>query len=198
MTTNANELSLSNDHSGDAKTLIDLLFKFYQEQCTQGRHHETQRAAVATATLAISAALIGVITGDNNLSRNDLPLTLLLIAVGIFSAVFSLKHYERFRRHMALAKNFRDAIDVLLPYHPVLGDFLRQLERAYSENDGDSEKTGESTLRVLKKNADKNHNRRFPTLVNLHLYNWWAGLCLVVSVIGLALTFIIIYYRPIK
>ena len=94
----------------------DVLWKMYQEHCTQGRHHETQRSTVISTLLAISAAVIGVITLDRNIVYPaDLPLSVTLIFIGVFGAGFSMKHYERFSLHMERARRYRDALDALLP-----------------------------------------------------------------------------------
>lgn len=169
----------------NAKVLIDILFKNYQEQCVQGRHHDTQRAAVVTATLAISGALIGLITGDKSLTPTDLPLTIFLIPLGVFAAVFSLKHYERFRRHMYLAENYQDAMDVLLPTHSQLTIFLKTLHKETCTED-------DKTLSLLKDDGEFRQRKRFPYLIDLRLHCWWVAICLIVSFIGIILSGIIV------
>src|SRR5262245_45115208 len=104
--------------------LRDVLWKMYQEHCTQGRHHETQRAAVATAVLAIAAAAIGLATIDKGLTQVDLPATVFLVAVGVFGAIFAYKHYERFSMHMKRARHYRDELDSLL-----FGSPLKRLKK---------------------------------------------------------------------
>jgi hypothetical protein len=73
-----------------------------------------------SAVVAISAAVIGVVTFDKAIAAPaDLPLTLFLVVLGAFGAGFSSKHYERFELHMERARQYRDALDSLLPGSPL-------------------------------------------------------------------------------
>lgn len=103
----------------DAAALRDVLWKMYQENWVQGRHHEVQRSAVASALTALSAAILGLVTFDDGLTRSDWPLTSLLAAIGAFGVVFSAKHYERFDFHLERARAYRDALDDLLLNAPL-------------------------------------------------------------------------------
>lgn len=76
-------------------TLRDAHWKMYSENSIQARHHETQRAAVASTFIGISGAVIAFMTSDKTLSPLDLPPALLLVLLGMFGAVFSAKQYER-------------------------------------------------------------------------------------------------------
>lgn len=60
----------------DKATLIDVLFKMYQERCTYGRHHETQRSTVSTIIIAIAAGVTGLVKYDKTIDSLDLPLSL--------------------------------------------------------------------------------------------------------------------------
>jgi hypothetical protein len=106
---------MSEEHFEEHKVLIDVLWKMYSEHCVQGRYHETQRSTAVGIILAVSAAMIGIITIDKQIAgHGDWPLSLLIMALGLFVAGFSLKHYERFKRHMERASCHRDALDALL------------------------------------------------------------------------------------
>ena len=145
----------------DDAALRDVLWKMYQEHCTQGRHHEAQRSTVAGALIAISGAVIGLVTFDKSISRIDLPLTLFLCGLGIFGAVFSAKHYERFSLHMKRAQKYRDELDGLLPGKPI---------------------------KRLKKIADAEHDGEFPNLKDLRLNQFWICLYVLIALLGLALS----------
>ncbi len=147
--------------SDDPETLRDLYWKMYQENCTQGRHHETQRATVATALIGIAAAAIGIATFDKSLILSDLPLTLFVVAIGLFGTIFSAKHYERFSLHMERARFYRKALDDLLTNSP---------------------------LARLKKDADDENRKNHPFLEPLRLNKFWLGLHVFVILLGLALS----------
>lgn len=96
------------------------------------------RCIRSTVSRAGITRRIGIVTFDKTIAAPaDLPLILLLIALGIFGAVFSMKHYERFSLHMERARRYRDALDALLPGQP---------------------------LRTLKQKADVAHKEKFPRM----------------------------------
>lgn len=68
----------------DESAVRDVLWKMYQENCTQARQHETQRSNLASPLISISAAIIGIITFDKSIATWDMPLIVLLIVVGLF------------------------------------------------------------------------------------------------------------------
>ncbi len=145
----------------DNSALRDVLWKMYQEHCTQGRHHETQRSTVAGALIAISGGVMGLITFDKAVTITDLPLALFLFALGGFGAVFSSKHYERFNLHMARARHHRDELDSLLPGAP---------------------------LKRLKKAADDQHNAAFPRMSVLRLNRFWLWFYVLLATVGVVLS----------
>ena len=154
--------------SDDDKIAADVFWKMYLEHCTQGRHHETQRSTVNSAIVAVAAAVVGIVTFDKTIAApTDLPLALLLVALGAFGAGFSMKHYERFNLHMERARRHRDALDALLKGQP---------------------------LRRLKNEADLTHNGKFPRLHKWRLHYWWLALNLIVAIVGVALSVIAMWF----
>lgn len=148
----------------------DVLWKMYQEHCTQGRHHETQRSTVISAVIAIAAALIGIITFDRAIAAPaDLPPAFLLVVLGIFGAAFTMKHYERFSLHMERARRYRDALDLLLPGQPLLR---------------------------CKKDADLAHEQEFPHMHKWRLHYWWLALNLAIALVGFFLL-VIAQWHPV-
>lgn len=154
-------------YNDDAK---DVLWKFYQEYYAQMRHYEMQRSTVTNLLLLVAAAILAFITYDKALSRSDLPLTGLLVIIGLFGAAFSLKHYERSSFHIERARKFRDKLDELL---------------------------FESTLIThLKREADALHKKNHPILSRNYRGWWrvhrlWVVLHLLIAALGLLLTIFI-------
>ena len=147
--------------------LIDSLWKMYQEQRTHIRHHESQRSSVAAALIAIAGALLGLITFDKAINLSDLPLTLFLLLIGSFGAIFSAKQYERSSLHTERASSYSDAIDELLDNHP---------------------------LKRVKQDADARHTKQFPKLFHLRLNKFWLGMYLLVAFLGLVLSFVAAFH----
>jgi Ca2+/Na+ antiporter len=157
--------------SDENASLRDVLGKIFQEHCTRSRHHQIQRSKVIGTIVAVSAAIIGIITFDKTIAAPaDLPLAFLLIVLGVFGAGFAMKHYERFNFHMERARSHRDALDALLP-----GQSLQRLNRE----------------------ADSAHEKKFPRMHKWRLYYWWLTLNLIVALIGATLLVIAIWF-PIK
>jgi hypothetical protein len=153
--------------SDENSALRDALWGMYQENTTQARHHEDQRSTVASTLIAIAGAVIGLITFQKSISVWDIPLTVLLMAIGGFGAVFSAKQYERFSLHMERARTYRDALDVHL--------------------DG-------SPLKPLKVAADARTAKDFPKLTGLRLHYFWLALYGLILLMGIVLTGLAMVY----
>jgi hypothetical protein len=143
----------------------EVLLKFFDEDWRQVRQSEDQRTAFSNIILLIASAVFGFLT-QYGLTRNALPLTVLLIVLGIFGGIASEKLYERSKLHMELAWAWRRRIYEL---HPDI-----QLDRL----------TGE---------AEEVHRKRFPRLFGLHLHLVWVALQLSIAVAGIILTIIVVY-----
>lgn len=138
--------------------LKDLLLAKYQEERNYARQHENQRATVTTVIIAIAAATIGFL-GTSKGSQFHTLAALFLIGLGVFGAILSRKHYERFRFHSLWAKEFDRK--------------LRESEPTLDIEEYDPK-------------LDK-HYKMFPWIGRARL-NWlWIGIHLLITVIGIAL-----------
>ncbi len=137
----------------------DVLWGMYQEHCTQGRHHEDQRATVTNLVIALAVAMIGLLS-YKDLSRTMWPLAVMVLLLGLFGALFSLKHYERFRFHMKCAGEYRDALEVLLPA---------------------------SKLAEHRMNAKTEHGTKYGAVAAIHLFIFWMLLNLAITTLGTVL-----------
>jgi len=153
--------------SDEQKILKELLVMMYQENVTQCRHHETQRATVTSSIVAIDTIIIALITFDRTLTSSDIPLTLFLILLGIFGATFTLKHYERYRMHLQRSRQYR-----------------RKLDELFANNN----------LEELKDKADEIHFAKHKDKTNFRHHYWWTGLHLAVTIIGITLIIIEVFF----
>ena len=145
---------------------LELYWRMYQENTTHGRHHEVQRATLTTVVVAIAAATVGFIRPhDLPLGKGYLPLTLLLTLLGLFGAVVTRKHYERFALHGRRASKYRNKLDSSLPG---------------------------IDLKKLKQEADDEHAKQFPRTSKLSLSWLWVGVHLSVAAIGAVLSILIL------
>ena len=145
----------------------EVLLKFFDEDWRQVRQSEDQRTAFSNIVLLIASAVFGFLT-QYGPSRNTLPLTILLIVLGIFGGIASEKLYERSKLHMELAWAWRRRLHEL---HPDI-----QLDR-------------------LKGEAEEIHRKRFPRLFGLRLHRVWLALDLGIAVAGIILTVIAVSSR---
>lgn len=83
-----------------------ILLDKYKEHRTQARQHETLRSTLVTIAAAAAGAVLSL-TGSTGADRNfKLAAAVFLVALGVFAALMAYKHYERFRYHTMLAKEF--------------------------------------------------------------------------------------------
>ncbi len=143
----------------------DVLLRFFDEDWRQVRQEENQRTAFSNIVFLIASAVFGFLA-QSGISRNSLPLTILLIVLGVFGGIASEKLYERSKLHMELAWAWRRR---LFELHPEI-----EVDRMLSE-------------------AKEIHNRRFPRLLKLHLHHVWLTLDLAIAVAGIILTAVAVF-----
>jgi putative transposase len=93
----------------------EYLWRMVNEHMTQARHQETLRSTMTTLLVTLSAAIVGFITFDKDLSSTDLAPSSLLLFLGIFGIFFSAKHYERYNFHIARVRSYRNALEQCFP-----------------------------------------------------------------------------------
>jgi lysylphosphatidylglycerol synthetase-like protein (DUF2156 family) len=156
----------------DEKAIKDVLWGMYQEHCTQGRHHETQRATVTNLIIAVAAGVLALLTFDKAINKFDLPLTVFLFMLGLFGAAFSTKHYERWSLHMQRARSYRNKLDALM---------------------------FDNLINELKRDGDKKHEEEFKEehkwqLKKIRLHQLWVSLHLLIAALGVGLSLIAIFW----
>lgn len=162
----------------DAQEMREILWKMYEDNRNQCRHHETQRSAVATLLLAVASGIVGLIKYDN-LTVAQLPLTLLWIVLGIFGALFSAKQYERYLFHRERYREYLAALDSILPNIPVW---------SYGRN----REVQSDQLQALKKLADKRHAKEGNLLSKARLNWFWYTTYASITLLGVVLSTMIL------
>lgn len=142
---------------------IDILLKFYEEDWEQARQAENQRTAITNITLIIVPTLIGFLS-QNKLDDKALPLTILLIVLGIYGAITSQKLYERHRYFSDRSGLWREKINEIYP----------KLE-----------------ICKIREDARLKHSKHFKRLQRIRLYSLWLFLHFFVILMGLILTIVI-------
>lgn len=147
----------------DAK---DFLWGMYQEHVTHARQHEDQRERMTGAVAALSAAALALAASAPPPLLAKSQAGVLLVVLGLYGALFSLKHYERFRRHVTFAGLYRNNLETMLKELPISGV-------------------------DLKDDGDRCHLARplFKRLAALRLHWFWVGLPLMIAAGGVLLLF---------
>ena len=135
---------------------VDVLWGMYQEHCVHGRHHEEQRSTVTNIIISVAAAVVTLLS-IAGLVAATWPLAALLLILGLFGALFSLKQYERFRFHMKCAAVHKDALEVLVP---------------------------KARLKELRKKGEEAHGKNYALVQHVHLFIFWIVLNLGIATLG--------------
>lgn len=142
----------------------EVLFKVCQENWTQSRHIEDQRATVTNLVIIITSVILGFIT-QKGVVLEMLPLTILLIVLGLYGAIASQKLYERFRFHSDRARCCQEKIAELNPG---------------------------AQVNELYKKARNEHKQKYPRLSKLRMHHLWVILHLAITVAGIVLSTIVL------
>ena len=138
---------------------VDILLEMSYKEWEQARHLENQRATITNLVLLVAFAALGYIS-DTGLSIQSLPITIGLIALGIYGAVASEKLYERNQFHIERARFLRRKVYVLRP---------------------------DAQIGELRDQADTVHESKFPRLSQIRLHHIWLALHLSISFTGVVL-----------
>lgn len=143
----------------------EILLRVAEQNYAHARQHEDQRAAITGLIVLIATAIQGVLT-QTGLHKNALPLTLMLIVLGIFGMIAGIKLYERSKLHSARSRKLRERLDEL---HPAL-----QLQKSLDL-------------------SDQGHTTKYAFLARwVRLYILWIVLPGIIAALGFIYTLIII------
>ncbi len=95
------------------KVQKEILWSLFQEYRIHARHIEIIRANVANYMLVVASALITVITFDKRINRFDLPLSILVCAIGLSGVLFSFLYFNQYAKYVTRAQKILTEIDRL-------------------------------------------------------------------------------------
>jgi hypothetical protein len=138
----------------------EIVLRLIEENWTESRHLEEQRSSLTNLIVVIAAAVSGVST-QTGLTRNILPLSLLLVVLGAYGIIASSKLHERLDLHICRARYLRQHLDQMCP--------------------------GIDILR-LKQLADLDNQQRHPWATSLGVNTVWISLHILIAGLGVAYT----------
>ncbi len=136
----------------------EILLEFYKKHENSMLNHESQRASMTNIILTISTILTAVIT-TVDVSLEKIILSVLLLILGLFGSIFSIKHYERFSWHLFCSRLYKEKIHEDFP-----------------------------DTNIDKNLARKKIKERFGWIHKSRLYKYWISIQIIISIIGLILT----------
>jgi hypothetical protein len=140
----------------------DVVLAYWRDHRDQLRQSENQRAVLTNYVLIIVAALSGFIV-QQQLRPVTLPLSVLIVIIGLFGAVTVAKYHERAVYHLSQARALTRAL-------VEAGQLL----------------DNEAQLDVVR----TAHYRNYPRLHRLHLHRLWTGLHIGIALYGTALSIV--------
>lgn len=143
----------------------EILIHVMEQQFSQAKQSEDQRANITNIIVLIAAAIQGVLT-QTGFTKNTLPLTITLIIIGIFGVVATAKLYERFSYHYEVMRQIRQKLETLNP---------------------------DTTIRACLDAAWQEHIKKHPIIsTKIRLYAIWSALHVLIAALGVIYTIIIL------
>ena len=140
---------------------LDGLWRYYDEHASQARQHEQLRAAVTSALVGVTGAMIAL-AGVGGLTLADIPTGVAIVAIGGLGVLLSLKHYEQNRFHTT-----------------VMGETRKEIDALARSGSG-----GRSTADI-RRQAKRDHSDEHKWLSKLRLHGLWAALPGGLALLGL-------------
>jgi hypothetical protein len=138
---------------------VDRVLACSKEHREQLRQSENQRAILTNYVLVITAAVSGFVV-QQQFSLRTVPLSVLIVIIGLYGAVSAAKYHERADYHLSQA---------------------RALTRVLVEAGALTDST------AMPEESRRAHYDRYPRLHRLRLYWLWTGLHLGIAVYGVVL-----------
>ncbi len=134
---------------------VAFLLRNLEENWILARQAEEKRATIAHLVLLLATLILGAFFLSHCAS-----LALLLIPLGVYGLLTTLKLYERSQYHIFRARKLRARIDELCP---------------------------EAGLEVLYKEVEREHRARYPWLASVRLNTIWVCFYVVLIALGVGL-----------
>ncbi|MBN2012691.1 hypothetical protein JW960_25405 [candidate division KSB1 bacterium] len=139
----------------------ELLMMKYKEQKTQARQHETHRATVTNLVILIAGGALSIV-GFQTITVIHFVIGLFILFLGVFGAILSKKHYERFKYHTLWAH-----------------EYDKKLLKIFKE----------SEIEDFKKKKLK-HEKEFGWISKTRANKLWTGIHLLIALLGLLIIII--------
>ena len=140
----------------------DVVLAYWSEHREQFRQSENQRAVLTNYVLVIAAAVSGLVV-QQGFKLRTLPLSILIVVIGLYGALAVAKYHERATYHLLQAR----ALTRVLVDSGALADHDAVLEESRQA-----------------------HYLQYPRLHRLRLHWLWTGLHLGIAAYGVVLVMV--------
>lgn len=142
----------------------EILLQYWLDQRQQARQTEEHRATAAGLVLVLAAAALSYVS-QRGLEPSVLPVTIGMAILGAYGAAITLKYYERYQLHLAVAHELTLLLGQSTSAPPL--------------------------LEIIEKNRRVGAGQRlFGWIGKAHLYQYWIALYAIVCLAGTILTII--------
>lgn len=143
----------------------EILIFMIEESWREARQTEDQRTSITNIIIIIASIIQAALT-QTGFRRNALPLSILLIILGIYGALASVKLYERFVYNV-------DRV----------GEYVKKLDELYPEAD---------IRKILRKTHSEHHTKHPILATKIRLNRIWLGLHILIALLGVTYTLVIL------
>lgn len=144
---------------------IAFLQQALEENWIHARQAEEKRAMLANVVLALASATL-IALAFIGLGRKALLLTFLLLLLGVYGIVTTMKLYERSQYHIRRARKLRARLDELCP---------------------------DALVEQTQKAAENEHQADYPWLMHIRLNSIWLGLYGTLILFGVILSILSLF-----
>jgi hypothetical protein len=102
---------MADELSDLAKVRKDLLWGLYSDLRTHARHAEALRSNVVNFMIVIASVLVAMIANDGRVAEEELPLCVVVVAIGLLGLAFAASYTELYERNRSRAMRVRQALD---------------------------------------------------------------------------------------
>jgi hypothetical protein len=108
----------------------EIVWQLVKDNFEQARAHEQYRANIAALVITLVGILVGTLSITGLGSHHRQIVYLAIAVLGLYGALASAKHYERFRMHVAIAQHFVDKLRELKVLSIDVNDEFRKFQTA--------------------------------------------------------------------
>jgi hypothetical protein len=171
----------------------ELLWRLYNLENDFEKFQDSQRTSAVNIILVITGAVLTVLGFKKTLTIVDVPLTIFLVALGIYGFIFAWKLHERYEWHELLAATYFNALDSQAGKKDYSQLKWPSVEKILGEDAWKKWKQEKQGIDGLWGLAQTVQVKKYPHLWKMRQWKLYLGIPAAVAIIGFILTLIAIF-----